>query len=620
MVVPTSANPNEYTLITPTLSSNTPTLYTVDGATRNITPGNGDTHTLTLNSTWAPLSTTAGQPHTLTQVVSEVVEGARTYRSEIDCSNRTLQPQRWRSICTDSGTGTVYDKYWLRRGGGDPGTSGTGQSPSTGGATDINERWWERFGNTAIVAGTMQFHHNPTMSGSGDRPVVTTDPGVLAKMYTGRPYSYFVRSRQSSEVPAVIEGGCAPLDFGGDPGIYEYSDHGYGTGDTAEDQPAWWWRMRMWRRFLPNYKDMPRITRVDSGSWFPVDWNNSGVSNPVLCWWVENWDMVPRMFNTTYMIDVAAGTAAQLVTVQPLSGVTGAGFTSVHSLMRHRVLWEFSATDAVPAQGLAVAPYTPISTPYQALAYVDSVSGFCVAFATKLETCTNLDEDSRNDCMDACQMQAWQRIFNQSTTNSEISNEGDIAYVIHKSRIRRGAGWIFQRTFVYTGEYSKVVGDLQRLYQAGEFDMPMTVGDVPAAVAASIEPTTDGLTGTGNRVTGLLDGDRTETYTTVLDLGLFGRKVADPTNDKEMVEFVVPESAGRSEIAITITLPDGSLGDTMELIIEGRLQEGLRWHPLTTTQTITGTTLIKVPRHPDVRIRMKDFPSRQGRFRARVMV
>jgi hypothetical protein len=352
MVVPVSDNPLEYTLISPVLAapSSTPLYYVVDGENRVMRGSNGTAFILRQNSAWEPLSAVTGTPHTTEVVSSIITEGTKTYTTEITCSNRTLQPYRWRSKCVD-GTSVIYDNYWLRYGGGDPAYAKTGVGPPVGGATDINERWWERYLVGGNNPATMAFHHNPTMGGAGDRPTLGSDQAVSAKMYTGRPYHYFVRSRVVATAPALIEGGNAPLDFGGDPGNYEYSDHGNGSGVTAEDQLTWWWRMRMWRRFLPNYNSMPRVTRVDNASYFPVDWDNDGVSyggataNRVVLQFVENWDLVPSGFGSSgfdkcYLLNVSSQISKELSNVFPVGNVIDNpdGFVSTQNVARHRAL------------------------------------------------------------------------------------------------------------------------------------------------------------------------------------------------------------------------------------------------------------------------------------------
>ena len=617
MVVPNSANANEYTLITPTLSSNTPTLYTVNGATRNITPGNGDTHTLTLSSTWAPLATTAGQPHTLTTVSSTIVSNGIEYLTEIGASNRTLQPSTWRSKATRlSDSVVLYDVSWLRRGGGDP-PYAADPSPPAGGATDINERWWERFGVGGVTPSTMQFHHNPTMGGSGDRPA-GGDPGVLAKMYTGRPYCFEARA-QTASLPALLEGGCAPLDFGGDPDNFAYSDHGYGTGDTAEDQPAWWWRMRMWRKIQPNWHGNPRLTQVHSGSFIPFGWDKASYAAPsLLAQFAENWDLVAKTFVLCYAMDLASGVIVPLVNNFPQGNLIVAGdpgYKAVHSLMTHRTVNSWSALDGIPAQGDTTLPYPAlVSSGYGALIYV-MANGFTFALASKVLPCNeSTDEDTRLDSMDACQIQAWHREF-LNTTNSPLANEGEIAYVVHKSRNKRPPGWLLRTSFVYTGEVGNVVNDLRQLYLSGQLDIKPAIGEIHPALLASLAPTTDGATGT--KVTGVFDAGARNPSTSLIDLGAFGRVNGVPGT--EFVSMVIPLShLDRKELAVQIVAPFGTFGDTMEVVVEGRLDPLAPWETLA-TQTVTSTHVVKVPVVPHLQVRMLQYASRQAALTAQVL-
>jgi hypothetical protein len=520
MVVPISDNPLEYTLITPILysASSTPLSYVIEGESRTIRNPDGTKSVLKKGDTWEPLPAEPGDPDTVTVVSSVIVSGTKTYTTEISCSNRTLQPYRWKSSCFDSAiAGYLYNTYWLRYGGGDPANSQTGTGPPVGGATDINERWWERFTVTGTDPNTMAFHHNPTMGGAGDRPTIGTDIAVSAKMYTGRPYHYKVKSRTSSSDPALIEGGNSPIDFGGDPGNYEYSDHGNGAGNDAEDQLAWWWRMRMWRRFLPNYKEMARITRVDNASYFPVDWDNDGVSyyapsgnlGRVVLYFVENWDLVPSSsptdgFDQCYAINVSAQEFREVSNIFPTGGIlsnAAGGYIGTRNISRHRSLAEFSETSGVnghPASGLHVVAGTVndsfYDTPYLGLAFVNSNTGFCFAIASKIERCTDLDEELRPDLANACSLQARNRIYLNSTPLLEYSNEGPLAYVIHKSRTRRGKGWISHRTFVYTGENTNVIPDFYSLWQSGEFDTSVTLADTPAGIVDSFKDERWGFT------------------------------------------------------------------------------------------------------------------------------
>lgn len=514
MVVPVSRYPLEYTLVTPILSapSGSPIGFIVDGESRALIGENGARQVLTKNSIWSPLSATSGEAHTLYIVSSSIREGSRVYTNEIHVSNRTLQPNRWRTYChDDSQEEPIYDRFWLRRGGGDvfdpatgQGTSQTGVGPPIGGATDLNERWWERFNQNPTVTSVpeiMQFHHNPTFGGSGDRPTIGTDMAVSAKGYTSKPYVFYTRSRESSSVPALIIGGGVPLDFGGDPGNYEFSDHGYGIGNDAEDQPAWWWRMRMWRKFFPAYNEMPRITRVDSGSYFPVNW----VSSPgdrVLAQLVESYDLVPSAFSECYFLNVSSGAMTRLPNVYTTGTfVTGIAaqyapgtftaaniYASQHGIMRHRITQRFDATLEYSGQPLRVVPAMPAyNSPYLGLIWRDPSSGFAFSVATRVEPCTDLNQDSRNDSKHTCSLQAWHRLAKTTRPYTELANEGDNAFIVHKSDVERGQGWIFQKTFVFIGEFSSVSGDFRSLFEAGEFDIPVTEADVPQEILDSLD-------------------------------------------------------------------------------------------------------------------------------------
>ena len=610
MVVPNSANPNEYTLITPTLDGgSTPTLYTVNGTTRNITPGNGDTFNLTLNSTWAPLATTSGQPHTLSTCSSTIVQDGIEYLTEIGMSNRTLQPSTWRSKATRLLDNVVlHDISWLRRGGGDP-PYAANPSPPAGGATDINERWWERFGVGGSTPSTMAFHHNPTMGGSGDRPA-GGDPGVLAKMYTGRPFHFVVRSGADP----VAEGGCAPLDFGGDPDNYAYSDHGYGISDTGEDQPAWWWRMKMFRRIKPALNGNPRLTQVDSGTYIPFGWKATDYAAPsLLAQFAENWDLIAKTFDTAYAYDIANRELTALAQNWPDGPLNPdpAGYSSALNFAKHRSVFQWGATTVSAAQpAFAVTSGTPgvygMLSGYGALIYVNAATGFTVALATKLEACTNLDEDSRNDTHDACQMQAWHREF-INTTNSPLANEGEIAYIIHKSRVARKPGWILRRSWVYTGEFNKVLADLNALHDSGQMNSKPDLEDIPIGLLDSLAPSTDGASGSATLGTiADTDGDANVAFRATV-----GKQTGVVDNEFATVSLL-PKKLEQGHLQVTMT---GTAigGSPLNLIIEGRLTSDAPW-ALVSSHTLTDavTKYTSVPVMPEFRVRFGGHFERQG--------
>ena len=95
-------------------------------------------------------------------------------------------------------------------------------------------------------------------------------------------------------------------------------------------------------------------------------------------------------------------------------------------------------------------------------------------------------QHSRNDSKYTCSLQAWHRLARTTRPYTELANEGDNAFIVHKSDVERGQGWIFQKTFVFVGEFSSVSGDFRSLFEAGEFDIPLTVADVPQEILNSI--------------------------------------------------------------------------------------------------------------------------------------
>lgn len=453
MVIRASEHSNEWVRLTAVrpVPTDAPTGYTVsadDLAGKSVVGELGQT--IVPASSYSMTAAPTGERANLTTITSVVTKSTRTYTNRLVSSDRHLMPMEWETTIEDSVGPTTVTKSWLVY----------GAEAGTGAALQVNERFYERFGDEEYS------HHNPNQGGVGQREDI--DP---LRCYGGIPLYY-------SATGTVHEAAWRFVDFGGDPASSADPSGNYEASDKGQDEthPILWYAHTGHQKVELNV-DGTIAHEITYWTHHHTAWTDEGDSGPLLTQRVLTNLLVANYFDEAYVLDIALGYPGGILALSgwapPAPNVDWYKFASAS---KRRISLIDGSSIALDSSG------------YSAAILRNSANDLTIAFCAKLQDVDDSPGTETSGEVDAPAVLSISYVRTANTGGDLDENSGCAINLISKARSKRRAGWIGGRYWIVVGTGPDVFDALNTLWTSGKMDAAIDAFPPAAAREGTIWP------------------------------------------------------------------------------------------------------------------------------------